>query len=458
MKLPTCELGDIAAVALGYKSLQNQFFYLSSSVIVRFGLEKDYLRPIYRIRDLTPSRFLQAGRPSLRLFYCRSDEADLRGTGALKYIRSMAKVPAAVKKQAGKVQSIQEALEAQGGEYWYAPKASPHKSHIWLRKAFDSVYAPYLFDKAAVVDQRCNLVRPKDGTDWEVLAAVLSSTLFALAIESSGSASLGAGALEIPTKKLRHVPVVDARALSGSEQKDLVRLAKEAWEKERPVDWRSTDEPGRAVQQLDAWLLKRLATTVTLQRLYADVRETCRSRLRVAQDKEATGKRVVERDVDAVAEGIASTVRTLLEGTHFPEAFYYRGAAVTRMSIEERPAVIVSCHPEMTNAILDVRDSSTGSVVISGTFPRDTAQLIVRAILMGRRSFDVPIDDTIAGAAMTRFLAWFPGIVDKIERGCRSSALGTRFEEQLLARVMDRLKLHPKVGEKELFGKFVVEG
>src|SRR5437870_640531 len=121
----------------------------------------------------------------------------------------MANRPATAKKQSGKAQTISQALAAQGGKYWYAPKAQTHKSHIWIRKAFDAVYAPFLFEEEAVLDQRCNFVKPRTGIDWECLAGVLSSSLFALALESQGAASLGAGALELPTKKLRSIPVFD---------------------------------------------------------------------------------------------------------------------------------------------------------------------------------------------------------------------------------------------------------
>ena len=65
------------------------------------------------------------------------DERDLRGTGAYRYIQTMAGRAAARKKQAGAQQTIREALEAQGGVRWYAPKATPHRHRIWLRKAFN---------------------------------------------------------------------------------------------------------------------------------------------------------------------------------------------------------------------------------------------------------------------------------------------------------------------------------
>src|SRR5436309_2752434 len=44
-------------------------------------------------------------------------------------------------------------------------------------------------------------------------------------------------------------------------------------------------------------------------------------------------------------------------------------------------------------------------------------------------------DSESAAFATDRFLAWFPKVLEKIDHQCRSSALGTRFEEQLRADV-----------------------
>jgi hypothetical protein len=209
-----CTLTEIASVGLGFKSLQNQFFYLDQKTISLYGIEREYLSPLFRLKDLDSKAFLQVNTPSVYLFSCDRPESDIRGTKTLSYIRVMASRPASAKKQAGEPQSIREALSAQGGTYWYAPKASPHNSHIWLRKAFDSIYAPFLFETSVPFDQRCNYISPRKGISWKLVAAVMTSSLFALALESYGSASMGAGALEVPTKKLRELRVVDVRKFS----------------------------------------------------------------------------------------------------------------------------------------------------------------------------------------------------------------------------------------------------
>jgi hypothetical protein len=146
----------LATVALGYKSLQNEFFYVGADTVSRFHIEDRFLRPITRLKDLEGTKYIQKQGGSVQLFYCVENESDLRGTEALKYIRVMADRPATKKKQSGRILTIKEALAAQSGGRWFAPKAKPHAAHIWLRKAFDGVYAPFVFKKPVVMDQRCN--------------------------------------------------------------------------------------------------------------------------------------------------------------------------------------------------------------------------------------------------------------------------------------------------------------
>ena len=139
--------------------------------------------PILGLRDLDTESYLQKMTTRLSLFYCNHPEDELKGTGALRYIRAVAHHAARRKKQAGKNETIEEVLTKQSGGLWYGPKAQPHEANIWIRKAFDSVYAPFLSPLAAVLDQRCNYLVPIQGIAWPELGAVLTSTLFTFAVE-----------------------------------------------------------------------------------------------------------------------------------------------------------------------------------------------------------------------------------------------------------------------------------
>src|SRR5437660_412557 len=107
-------LEELAQVSLGYKSLQNDFFYVDRAVIQGFGIESRYLCRITVLRELDASLYLQNPPERTWIFLCREKESDLRGTGALRYIHAMSEKPAAEKKQSGGAKTIREVLEEQG--------------------------------------------------------------------------------------------------------------------------------------------------------------------------------------------------------------------------------------------------------------------------------------------------------------------------------------------------------
>jgi hypothetical protein len=112
-------LEDLAQVSLGYKSLQNDFFYLNKDTISTYKIEKRFLQPIHMLAELRGDAYLQDPEVTTWLFACRDKEADLRGTGALRYISAMANRSAAKKKQSAGSKSMREVLKAQGGGLWY---------------------------------------------------------------------------------------------------------------------------------------------------------------------------------------------------------------------------------------------------------------------------------------------------------------------------------------------------
>jgi hypothetical protein len=451
----SCELGDLARVGLGFKSLQNGFFYLTQDSMDRFGIEEFFVRPIVLLKDLTGGQFIQEATFSGRLFYCSRAETDLRGTGALRYIRAMSDKPAAEKRQGRRVTTIRDALEQQGSGPWYAPKAVPHESHIWIRKAFDSNYSPFLFGHAVALDQRCNFIQPHEGTDWRMLAAVVTSSLFALSLEVHGAASMGAGALEVATSKLREVRVPDIRALSRKELSELVGNGERVWRQDKPVDWRRVNEPGRFLQELDQWLLDRMGHRVSRERLYSDLRQTCRARFLLSEDKRKALKKSQVQDIESVAKTVASSVRQLVEGKRFPEAFVSTGPTL-QLDFRGTDKLGVEISPLFSETHLVVRDLAREAILAEGMYPREVAEVIVRALLMGRRNFDVPADALVARSVLAEFKGWFSNIHDRIEEGFRASALGTRFETELRRVVMAMLGIDARVEIPVLFGRFEI--
>jgi hypothetical protein len=435
-------LSDLAHASLGYKSLQNDFFYLGKDTIETYGIEKQFLKPIFMLKDFTSAKHVQAPAARLWLFHCQDEERDLRGTGAYRYIQTMSERAATQRKQSGATQSIRQVLELQGGQLWYAPKALPHRHRLRLRKAFDGVYAPFIFKKSVLVDQRCNAIAPLEGIPHDSIAAVLTSTIFGYALEINGSASMGAGALEAPTTRLRSYPVFDVRQLRSSEHKTLQHLAQEVWDHEAPLDWTENPNPNKHLRALDKWLLAKAGDPISPETLYKDLSSVCGERILVAKDKTRTTKK-------HKSDSISETIGKLLESRRFPEDFYSLGSGqdVVSINVARDSLRKIELQPFMHTAELTLRGDAP-SPLFHASLDLSVAEAIVRALLAGRGSFTIVNDAKAAEAGVAAYLDWFSGIQKKLEDGIANSALGTGYEEQLTAEVFKLLGLHPLLTHK----------
>lgn len=440
---------DIARATLGYKSLQNNFFYLRKETIDTYGIEVKYLKPLFMLKDLSTTEYLQTSSPQLWLLHCSEEERDLRGTGAHRYIQTMSGRSAAERKQTGVTQTIRQALEAQGGSRWYSPKATPHRHRLWLRKAFSGIYAPFVFSKATLVDQRCNALAPLQGIPWDSLAAVVTSSLFAYSLEINGSASMGAGALEASTSRLRSYPVLDVRTLSAAEHKELQRLAHAVWAGESPVDWIENPTPGKLLCTLDQWVLHKAGDPISLTTLYEDLRTVSGARIVVAKDKTRKTKKHKSESIGSVAKGIADFIRKLLEARRFPDDFCAAGDP--HLDIRIDPAMLRHIELRRFMHTADLRLAGNNSeTLFEANLDWSVAEAVVRALLAGRTEFAVNLDPTVAETAVREFLKWFDKIREEVEKGIANSALGTGYEDQLTAEVYKMLGLHPLVAQSIL--------
>jgi hypothetical protein len=110
----------------------------------------------------------------------------------------------------------------------------------------------------------------------------------------------------------------------------------------------------------------------------------------------------------------------------------------------------------MSEAFVTVRNASTGDMLFEHQLDRNVAQVINKALLLGRREFTAPQQPAVATLVLKEFDQWFGKIQEMIEEGCRSSALGTSYEDYVRKAVFQLLGVHPQVEEKELYGDFSV--
>ena len=451
-------LSEIANVSLGYKSLQNKFYYLNEKTINDYKIEPKFCTSILRLNDMDSSQYYQKPDVKQWLFECRSKMNDLRNTGALNYIETMGRKPAVTKKQSGKPQTIREALEAQSGTAWYKPKARPKKQHIGLRKAINSVYSPYLFSEPAIVDQRINCITPAPDIDWKEVAAVLTTSLFSFSLEINGSASMGAGALEVTTTKIKTYPVVDIRQLSTDQRKMLIQLAELVWEKESPVDWsHPTAEPGSNLIGLDKWLLKLINSKIPVGRLYTDLREACSSRITIPSYKKIKKKKRQQDNIKTVAQAITKAVDEQVKSRNFPEDFIEDEELDIPLTFDRSSLSSITISPLISIYEFEVINSN-GDLIFDGSFSRPVSEAIIRALLWGRSTFSVKDDQDLMDKAVTKFISFVLDIEMKIDEMVNESALGTGYEDILKNEVFNQLGIHPLAGAKELPREITISG
>jgi hypothetical protein len=251
---------------------------------------------------------------------------------------------------------------------------------------------------------------------------------------------------------IQGVRVVDVRDLKDKNaEEELVKLAEAVWSKTIPFDWTTSKEPPTEVQALDDWLLSLMHSTVSTNRLYADIGATLRSRLTLAEDKGKKTHKAEQVNIHTVSSGIAEDVRPLLESVQFPESFIDHSTPMLPFNFGNRPALDVECHPMMDQAILVVK-SESGEILLHEQYARSIAQIIVKALLIGRREFSSPNDAAAAEIALQQFQDWFAKVSERIAAGCAASAVGTSYEQQVYGAVMNELHLDQNITAPEFFG------
>lgn len=443
----TVALEELADVGLGFKSLQNDFFYVTGETVSTYGIEGRFLNPISTLKEFDPSKYQQAPIAEKMVFTCADAESNIKGTGALKYIRTMGRRAASKRKQSGKTETMAEVLGKQGGRYWYAPKASQNAARIWLRKGVGGVFSPFICDIPLVVDQRCNFALPKNITDNE-LAALLTSSVVSFSIEINGSFSMGGGVLEVPTTKLRTYPVPDIRQWSNADRKQLVSLAKKAWMSSKPIDWSSDDVPDKKLVALDEFVLQHIDGGISTDALYKDLKSAVQVRYRLAKDKSGKQTKRQSESITSVATSVASKVSPVLETKLFPEGFVSSKASMEHFDLLGKSWRVIKLHPMMgqTELWFEAEDGEQ----TQETFPCSVAEIIVRSILLGRSNFDYPNDENESKSILDDMHDWLATLQGILDESIAASAAGSGYEDTVMNASLSMLRIHPIVFEKTL--------
>ncbi len=188
---------------------------------------------------------------------------------------------------------------------------------------------------------------------------------------------------------------------------------------------------------------------MTTQQLYDDLRATCRARIAVAQDKVRTKKKQKTTNIASVAKGIADHLGGHVNARQFPENFYTPSGRSIPVHVDRKLLRRITIQPLLDQAEITIAGEG-GKVLWGATYHLSVAEAIVRSVLLGRESFQIPERRDEAEAAVATFLKWFDGIRARLGHEIDESALGTDYEKLLRAQVYQRLGIHPLVGERVL--------
>jgi hypothetical protein len=438
--MPTAvTLSDVAQVNLGYITLLNDFHYVTKDTIDLYGIESEFLKEVYRLGDLQADQYVQTGAPATWLFDCRKAVEDLRGTGALAYIRWGQNQKTRPKKQSEQAVSWPDAPALASRKYWYAPTTSTHASRVALRKAVGDRYAPFLFDTSVVLDQRMYALAGANGVSDGVLQAYLCSSLFPLSLETNADLQYGAGALSMNTSALRELPTLDLRILEANAVgrahvlESLAELVKS-----RPM--RAGEYQSRPdVLALDSAILAALgwsedeAKDKALAAAVA-VAELSGTRLTMPTLREKSRTEAKHADITTVAEDVAAQLRSIVEGFTFPPV-----SMGVPIALPKDHALTVSIEIIMQNVdVTIIDDLGVRRLALEG-LDHSTAEVLLRALQLGRREFTLPVTEAEAESALEGLAQYLEDLGGRFDEVSGALVASERLRDQVLGRVGELL-------------------
>ena len=181
-------LGDVAEVRFGIKTGANEFFYLDAEKIERWGIEKEFLKPVIKNPRECTCILVDPSELNNMLFMCGGDIEDLKGSSALEYIRW------------GESQGFQRRPSCRGRRRWWDLGEWDYAEMLWIETMYQSfkvhLNAPSVYesDKFYGIKSQVNI---------EILIVSLNSTLMMLFKLLSGFHSLGEGALKTAVHEVK---------------------------------------------------------------------------------------------------------------------------------------------------------------------------------------------------------------------------------------------------------------
>ena len=430
-------LSDYCDVLLGYKSFLNDFFYLDAARIERFGVESEFLIPLYMLADLDHGHYRQTRAPKTWLFWCKREPHDLRGTGAGRYVDWGSQQMTVPRKQTAESVPWPQAPALSHSRHWYFPPAPTHPTRLAVRKGVNACYAPFVFDEPRVLDQRLYLMCPKGDLSFEVLAAYLASSLFALSLETNADLGLGEGVLTLGANNLRALPSVDLDVVEASPGRGEVTEAADALMECEPPEVRQLAEHPE-LRQLDQALVRALGfDPARAEELETAVIRLAEARLSRARQRSALTSQAARVDIQSVSDSVAQSLETWLKARQYPEDFM-PGESTQRMNFPAGQLEIALAPMLDTCRVVVHGENGT---ILDDTLNLHVAEVLLRALQMGRRVFSLPGTADAAIQALHGFSSLLEEFEDQFAQVVAATGLGDRHRDAVLSKALATLHM-----------------
>jgi hypothetical protein len=433
-------LGDLCRIDLGFKSLLNDFYYVTKDTVREFGIESEYLVPLYMLADLDSSRYVQTRGARRWLFSCHKEPPDIANTGAGRYVEWGAKQEVIPRKQANAAKGYTwaNAPAVARQRRWYSHAWPARKAKIAIRKGVDVTYAPFLFAKPVLLDQRLYMVTPLPGIDERVLTAYLCSSFFPLALETDAELGLGAGVLTLGTHLLRSVPALPLKAISqDAECADRIREAADALHGIAPPGASRFTDCAELRALDEAFLSSVGLPRDRASELEAQVAALAVARTAKGRSRQSVSRATRETDIGAVARGVAERLRPWLGARQFPEGFMDGAGPVTNFNLP--PSELrVRTERFMGECRVHIADAS-GSTILDQEMNLYVAELFVRCLQLGRRNFTMPAQQEMVAKLLSSLEPLAADLRHELEQAVQQTTAGARYAEAVRSEVLRQL-------------------
>ena len=198
----TCALGKLAGVHRGFTTNDNAFFYPPPDS----GVEEEFLQPLVKgPRDFPGLRCRSSELPH-RVLLCDEQWEDLRGSRA-KGLRRW----------------LRKHSRGRNASSW---RLRPQeRARLLLAKGYHDRFRQALSDESVYVDQQIYGVHPLGGRDATVMAALLNSASFQLALELTGRVNFGDGVLWLGLQDARERLTLPDPLLWSADQQERLMAA-----------------------------------------------------------------------------------------------------------------------------------------------------------------------------------------------------------------------------------------